>query len=208
MITYSNIKRFDNLQFDEYLKIQQETQAYSFSFMKREKFGQTEIIEATDKMRRGTLVDNILTDPGNADYNSPLYAEAKAIAATIKQNFGAFIRVFEKQVSFTANMEHKGHIIPTTGRIDFGIPKHAVIDLKVTGAKNVREVIHFMNYKEQLWHYCNMYGVKKGYIMIYSTDTKKVEIIDVWNKQSIPERSEFWESKVLKFGVYERNRFN
>ena len=140
--------------------------------MKAERFGQTEAVEETEKMRLGTLVDAILTDPEKAQYNDLLYPQAKSIAARIKEQFGVFISKFDKQVSFTAELSHNGFRIPSTGRIDFGIPKHAVIDLKVTSSKDVRALIEFMKYKEQLWHYCNLYGVKKGFIIIYSIPLK------------------------------------
>jgi hypothetical protein len=197
MIQYTNIKRYDNLEFGQYLKLK----GYSHSYLKSEINGVTPEFRVTDKVIIGKLVDAILTDPANAEMLNPLYPIAKSIAFKIKQCFGIEIEKFEKQVSYTANIVYNGFVMPTTGRLDFLIPKHAVVDLKVTHAPDVHALIEFMGYRNQLFNYCQMAEVCRQYILIYSVPKKSTYLIDLG---LVGNENEFWQNKVLKFGnVYE-----
>lgn len=193
MITYSNIQRIDNLPFEEYLQLP----GYSHSFLKREINGITEELRITDNIIIGKLVDNILTEPAKADMSSSLYPVAKLIAAEVTKHFGTMINSFQKQISYTAEVEFKGFTMPTTGRLDFLLPGHAVIDLKITKMKDINALIDFMGYKNQLWHYCKMAGVSKGYLMFYSIPLKQtfVRYVDCSFGTN-----EFWAEKIIKFG--------
>lgn len=194
MIAYRNIRRYDNLEFSKYTELR----GYSHSFLKTEVFGNTPEFKETDKVIVGRLVDSILTDPGKADMLHLLYPIARSIAQKIKTAFGVFIKRFETQISYTAEMVFEAHVLHTTGRIDFLLPGHAVIDLKVTHAKDVHGLIKFMGYENQLWNYANLAGVKKKYIMIHSVPLKETFMIDLG---IVSPRSEFWEAKILKFGL-------
>lgn len=193
MIEYKDIKRFDNLEFGDYLKLK----GYSHSFLKSEINGITPEFKMTDKVMIGKLVDGILTDPASVEMLNPLYPVAKSIAFKIKSCFGSEIEKFEKQVSFTANMVYNGFVMPTTGRLDFLIPKHAVVDLKVTHAPDVHALIEYMGYRNQLFSYCQMAEVVRQYIMIYSVPKKTTYLIDLG---LVGNSNEFWEQKILKFG--------
>jgi hypothetical protein len=92
MITYSNISRYDNMPFNEYLKLG----GYSHSFLKREKNGICEDLTITDNIRTGSLVDAILTEPEKVDMTSALYPYARDIAAKIRASFGPSIQSFKK----------------------------------------------------------------------------------------------------------------
>ena len=193
MIEYRNIQRYDDLEFGKYLNLN----GYSHSFLKREVGGVSPEFTETDKVRLGKLVDGILTDPRSVDMKSNLYPAAKSIAYEIKTKFGTLIDKFEKQVSFSAELEFSGFVMPTTCRLDFGVPNFAVIDLKVTYATDVHALIKFMGYENQLWNYCKVYQVERQYILIYSVPLRRSFFLDLGELQK---RNAFWENKVLKFG--------
>lgn len=198
MITYSNIKRFDNIPFEEYLKFD----GYSHSFLKREHNGIVEPLTITDNITIGKLVDGILTDPSSVDMSSHLYGVAKLIAHEVYKTFGSLIKNFESQISFTADVECNGFIMPTTGRLDWGLKNHAVIDLKCTKSKvaQIPALIEYMGYKNQLWHYCKMYGVDRAYLMFHSIPEKKtiIQFVDCSMNTN-----DFWSNKIELFGRVE-----
>ena len=169
----------------------------SHSYLKREKFGVVDELEITDNIRVGSIVDGILTDPKSVNYHDPLYFQCREIAHFIKEKFGYLINGFEKQVSYTAEIKHKGFKLFTTGRLDFLIPGHAVIDLKITASKNIPQLVEYMGYPNQLWHYCRMAGVKKRYLIVYS---KPLRQCFLYQLPDVTEMNEFWAGKILKFG--------
>lgn len=193
MITFTNIQRHDNLPFGDYLKLS----GFSHSFLKRERMGITEELTITDNIRTGSLVDAILTEPAKANMSDPLYPAARDIAAKIKSNFGSFISFFQKQVSYTAEAEFQDFVMPVKGRLDFLLPGVAVIDLKVTKSKDLKPLIDFMGYSNQMWNYCKFPGLKTAYLMIYSIPLKKTEIVKIDCSSAT---NPFWEEKIIKFG--------
>jgi hypothetical protein len=196
MIQYTNIQRRLNIPFNEYQKFN----GYSHSFLKSEINGVSPEFIASEKVKLGSLVDAILTQDDKVDYADPQFNVAMKIAIEIKDKFGVMIKQFVPQVSYTAMASYGGLQMPITGRLDWELPKHAVIDLKVTGAKTDKEfatLIALMGYDNQLFNYCKMAGVTKGYLMPYSTSAKKcLSVVSV----PIMDRNIFWESKILKFG--------
>lgn len=193
MITCTNTQRFEGIAFANYLKIE----GYSHSFLKYQKNGIVEPKEVTANMQIGTLVDGILCEPDSVNMAHELYAPAKAIAYELQKKHGNLINAFKKQVSYTATMQYNGFQLPVKGRLDFLIPLHAVVDLKVTWSKDVLALIEYMGYKNQLFAYCKMAGVKKGYIMIHSAPLNKTTIVDI----AIPDTNEFWQEQILNFGT-------
>lgn len=191
MINFINRKRYDNVPFEQYLKVP----GYSYSFLKREKNGITPEFKMTDKVELGSLVDAILTQPDKIDIYSPQLKLAEKIASIITDNFGSYIQHFESQVSLTCDMEYNGLKMPFRGRLDWGLKDIAVIDLKVTAATNFRQLIDHMQYDNQLFGYCGAYGVKLGYILIYSSKSEKYDLI-----QMPLNGGQFWKEKILKFG--------
>lgn len=192
-IEYYNIKRYDNVDFAEYLKMP----GYSNSWLKQERNGVVSDFKMTDNIKRGSLVDSILTEPHKVDMSHPLYSEARNIASTIKSTFGDLINSFQKQVSFTSDVRCGEFVMASKGRLDFLIENIAVIDLKCTQSKNLKDVIYYMKYPEQMWHYCKMAKVDKAYLMMYSIPMKKTEIIKV---DCSSDTNDFWEGKIQKFG--------
>ncbi len=193
MLTYKNIQRHDDKPFEEYLKLK----GFSHSWLKHQKNGVCPPMYVTDNMKTGSLVDAILTEPAKVDMSSPFYPACKDIAFRIKENFGDMIKVFQKQISYTAEIEYKEWVMKTTGRLDFLLPKYAVVDLKCTMSKDVTALIKFMGYENQVWHYCKMAGVDKAYLMVYSIPLKKTEI---FYYDCSSDYNKFWADKVMDFG--------
>lgn len=173
---------------------------YSQSFLKTEQNGIAPGITITDNMKLGSMVDSILTEPYKVDVKSPFYNPGRQIAVLIKNDFGPFINRFEKQVSYTATACYEGWEMAVRGRLDFGIPNRAVLDLKVTkdtSPDNVYSLIKHMGYDNQLYSYCKFYGVKQAYLIIHFVKYKITKLYSI----DVTGRNEFWEDKIIKFGV-------
>ncbi len=193
MVTYTNVKEYKDLPFEQYVKLK----GLSHSFLKREKSGIAEHVVVNEKMRLGSMVDAFLTQPDEIDFNSPLFSAGREIAITIKHQFGSVIKHLEPQISYTGTLEFNGFKIESQGRLDWLLRGHAVIDLKVTEATDLKPLIKFMGYDNQMWHYTGFAGVPTSYILAYSTKLKKcLPLIEIPRTQ----RNEFWEQKILKHG--------
>lgn len=193
MVTYKNVKEYKDLPFEQYIKLK----GLSHSYLKNEINGVAKHFEISEKMRLGSMVDAFLTQPLEVDFNSDLFNVGRDIAIAIQKQFGSIIKHLEPQISYTAEAEFKGLKIETQGRLDWLLRGHAVVDLKVTEATDLKPLIKFMGYDNQMWHYTGMANVNKSFILAYSTKLKKcLPLIEI-NRD---ERNEFWESKILKFG--------
>jgi len=192
MIEVSNVKRQDNVPFEQYL-IQE---GYSHSFLKYQRYGILEPKEVTSNMRIGSLVDGIITEPDKVSYKDPLYSFAKNIVSDLKAKYGDMIKLFDKQVSYSATFKLGEFVLLVKGRLDFLLDKEAVIDLKITFSKDVVGLIDYFGYKNQVWGYAKMAGVPKSYIMIYSVPLRKSFIYEV----NIGQDNYFWEEQILNFG--------
>lgn len=194
MIQYTDIVRYDNLSFEDYLKLQ----GYSHSFLKANIQGVRKFIDVTDNMRVGSMVDAILTEPAKADMTSELYPHCKVIAFELKKMFGDVMLACKKQISYTATASFNGLSIPTTGRLDFLLEGVAVIDLKITQSKDVDALIKYMGYENQVWHYSKMAKVSKAYLIMYSVPLKKVIVKFIDTSSDI---NGFWLNKIVDFGM-------
>lgn len=194
MIRYSNIKKHVNLGWEDYASLP----GYSHSFLKSEVCGLRQRIEPTKGMQLGSMVDAILT-AGRVDMADEQYPFARDIASKITGVFGDLIARFEKQVSYTAEMEYQGFKMPVQGRLDFLLPGVATIDLKVTKGKNIEPLINLFGYDNQLWNYAKMAQTPKGYLMVYSIPLKRTLIYARPVDSGV---NEFWAEKILKFGTY------
>lgn len=193
MITISQVVQYNSVPFQKY----QELPGYSTSFLKQQKGGIKPDFVMTDKVRVGSIVDAILTEPGKVDMCSPLYPAAREIAFKLKEAFGDIFKQMVPQVSYTGVVEYAGMKMRVRGRLDFLLPKLAVIDLKVTDATDLDALITFMKYREQMFLYCKFAGVDKAYLIFYVKKTKKciVKYIDCSGC------SEWWQAKIMEFGV-------
>lgn len=192
MITFTDIQQHLSVPFEVYKKLP----GLSTSFLKSEQNGIKPDFVMTDKVRVGSLVDAILTEPAKADMSSELYPYAKAIAFQLKQTFGDMMSSFIPQVSYTAIAEFKGFKMRVRGRLDYLLPKLAVIDLKVTYAKDIPALIDFMKYREQMFLYCKFAGVQKAYLLVYCVPKKTctVHFIDCSGSNT------WWEEKIINHG--------
>ena len=196
MITFHSQKLHPALPFDEYLRLP----GVSHSFVKYQQNGVVPYKEVTDKMKLGSLVDAILTEPSKVDQNDPQYRAAYRIAAHITQEYGDMIRFLLPQQSYSGVMAMNNMELEVCGRLDWLLPGHAVIDLKVTGAKDdkqFRTLIEYMGYQNQLFNYAGLAGVNRAYILPYSTVAKRcLSIVNV----PVGGRNEFWEKAILMHG--------
>jgi len=197
MIEYKNIQRYDNLDFDKYLSYK----GYGHSSIKtlKKSGGVIEDFTPSEIMRVGSMVDSILTEPERVKINR-YYEIASPIAKFISREC-PYLMQCEKQVSYTAQMGFKGFVLPTKGRLDYQLGKHMVIDLKITKSSKVRDVIKFMGYENQLWHYKRLAGAQETLILIYSVPKKTCELIYI--DTSGP--SFFWEDAIMNFGTVKEN---
>lgn len=187
-----SIQQHLNLPFDQYLKLP----GYSTSFLKREVNGVTPDFVKTDKMFRGSLVDAILTSPSEVDMSSKLYPVARDISNTIRGQFGDMFKQMLPQVSYTGTASYGGFSMLVKGRLDFELPKLAVIDLKITETKNIKALIKHMGYDNQMFLYCKFIGVTKAYLIFYCVPLKKciIEYIDC------SQPNNWWQERIIKFG--------
>lgn len=202
MLKYSNINRFDNLPSEEYFAMYDATERhYSHSFLKREQSGHSPHLEMTAKIRLGKMVDAILMSPDEVNPADPEFKPGCVIASAIKAKFKGLIDNFVPQVSYTGKLSYRGLVMNVIGRLDWELPNHSAIDLKVTDAKTDREfskVIEFMGYPNQLYNYRGLAGVKSSFIIPYSAKANccltpvKLE----WSQES----ENFWTGCVIKFG--------
>lgn len=192
MIIYKDIKSFKSEDFGAYLN----APGYSHSFLKQEVNGVVPEFNETENVRIGKMVDNIITGEP-VDMDSDLYPYCRDIAKQITATYGGLIKQFQTQVNYSATACLNGFEMPVKGRLDFLLPGHAVIDLKVTKSMNVHLLAKFMGYENQLWHYCKMAGVKTGFLMFYSIPLKKTQLIQVDCSGNF---NQFWADKILKFG--------
>ena len=205
MLTYTQIKRYDNMPFEQYLALMpQGERTYSHSFLKSEISGQSPLFVATERVKLGSLVDAILTSPDTVNPADPQFRVACKIASAIKAHFNKngidITKVLTPQVSYLGKLAYRGLQMNVCGRLDWEIPNRAVLDLKVTAAKTDKEfakIITYMGYPNQMFNYMGLSGTKVAYIVPYSTKANAcLSIIRMeWSY-----KNSFWESSVLKFG--------
>jgi len=195
MILMQNVEILRNVDFSEYLKIK----AYSNSFLKMEVGGVTPAFNPSDKVKIGSLVDSILTEPEKADISSPFYKISCQISNYIVKEFGFELwESLESQLSWVGELNYKGLIMPIKGRLDkFGLNR--VWDLKITHEpiKNINSLIKFLGYDNQMWLYAKAMKVDAAVLIFYSVKDKAIayKVIDCSGNDN-----PFFEEKTLKFG--------
>lgn len=196
MIRYENIKRYNDLAFVDYLKLE----GNSNSYLKSEVCGVVPSIVVTDNMKLGSMVDAILTEPSKVDFTSEFYAPAREIAKIIMSDFKDMISQFSKQVNYTADIVYtEGNAeyrMPVKGRLDFSVDFHAAIDLKVTNSTDISSLVNFMGYDDQLWNYSRIAQCKAAFLIVYFRKLKKAKLFQV----DVSKDSQFWINKTIKFG--------
>lgn len=197
ILSYSDIQRYENMPWQDYVKLP----GYSFSYLKREVQGVSPAFTPSNKVLRGSLVDAILMQQDDVDMRSALFPEAKIIASALIAEFGEIICCFTSQDSYTGTLSYAGLRMPVKGRLDWRLQvagkTKAVIDLKITEATNIKELIKFMKYDAQQNNYMGLSQGTRAYILPYNPKLKKVLSIE---PLEYDENNSFWIEKVLKFG--------
>ena len=197
-MTYKNIVKYPNLTFDQYRSLGIGNSRHSHSSLKNMRDGiQIPFKLATAKMQIGTLVDEILT--GSADLTHPQYSVGKKIAHTLRTTWGNAFNNMEKQLSYTATIEHDGLELDVMGRPDYVLQGSAIVDLKVSQVSTRDEAIriadHF-NYDNALWHYGMMAGAHSYYLLVYCAKSGRIEVIE----RKCLGAEYWWADKVLLYG--------
>lgn len=197
MLVYSNIKRYDNLPFKDYLQLP----GLSHSTVKSMRNGLPQSIAPTEKMRFGSMVDDIISGEP-VDIFSENYRPAQEVANELYRIF-PFIDKFQKQVSFTATIEWNGLAMETKGRPDWLLPNKFHVDLKVTSLSlNTKEkrdnyLTHF-RYENALFHYAKLAEVPQAYLLSYSRADKKCWLFPPFDCTG---SNLFWENALIDNGV-------
>lgn len=189
-----------NIPFEDYLKMD----GYSHSFLKREIGGVNPVFEGSDKVKFGSLVDSILTEPEKVNVLDPNYRDACNVAHSISNFIGTGLQHLEKQISFSGNLTNGVLSMPIKGRLDlFGIGR--VFDLKITyvSIEQIDTLIDFMGYRNQMFLYCLGLNVKKATLIIYSVKSKKIVFrhFDFNAGINLKRAENFFNDKLLKFGI-------
>lgn len=203
MLTYSNIQRFENMPFEDYLRMANNNNEryYSHSFLKSEQSGTSPLFITSNNVKLGKMVDSILMSPDEVDVSAPEFSHARKIASEIKLKFGHLIKNFVPQVSYVGQLSYRGLVMNVCGRLDWELPNHSVIDLKVTEAKSDKEfakVIEHMGYGNQMFNYRGLAGVRQSFLLPYSTTAKAC--LSVVKMEYSPSAEKFWTDAVIKFG--------
>lgn len=199
MLTYTNIQRFENMPFNDYLIMGERN--YSHSFLKSEQSGTSPLFIPSNKVKLGKMVDSILMSPDEVDVSAPEFGPGKKIASKINYKFWHLIKNFVPQVSYIGQLSYRGITMNVCGRLDWELPNHSVIDLKVTDAKTDKEfakVIEYMKYPNQMFNYRGLANVRQSFILPYSTTAK--DCLSIVKLEYSPAAEKFWRDAVIKFG--------
>lgn len=173
-----------DMPFDDYLKLP----GFSYSGIKN--YGQPPI-QATNKMRIGTLVHNYLFEPKN--YNYEKFEIVKPIAHQVEIILGNALNGMKSEIGVTADFVHEDMKLEYKGRIDLLRAGKIVIDLKVS-EKPLYKTIPFFGYDKQLSGYALATESRVAMIIRVCPVTRKTEL------KTIPISSEWWEKQIVKFG--------
>jgi len=180
-----NVQYHRNMPFDEYLKLP----GYSYSGIKN---AGLPLITLTNKMRIGTAVHNYLFEPEKYDYKD--FRLIKELAYQVKLTLGDALIGLESEVGVTAEFYHEDFVMPYKGRVDLLRVDRVVIDLKVS-EKPLSKTIPFFGYDRQLSGYSLATSARVQMILRICPVTAKTEL------KLIPISSEWWEKRVLKYGM-------
>lgn len=182
MIRVENLKFYEGVPFEEYLKMP----GYSYSWIKSG--GQH--FKPTSKMNLGSQVDDYLNYQSSFDGDIELI---KPTAQVLRQASGDLYPYLKKQLSITADFIYEDILFQYKGRIDWGIYKMIVIDTKV--AEDINKTIYYFDYPSQISGYCLALSAPVGIIIAVNPKTKEVTYLN------IPIRDYWWRHKILKYGT-------
>lgn len=191
-LIYSNVTRHENMRWQDYVKLP----GYSFSYLKRASSGGTaSYFTPTDKMRLGTISDAILMQQDEVDMKDPLFPHARNIASALMSTWGAQIKSFQCQVSYSGTVTCGEFGMEVKGRTDWELKNHAIIDLKITEATNLPELVKFMGYDNQQNNYCGLAALPTAYILAYNHKLKRC--LPLLRLPYDP-HSQWWKDKIIR----------
>jgi hypothetical protein len=176
-------QKIHTLTFEEYLGLP----GCSFSGIRNEG---TEPF-SSKKMQLGTDVHNYLLTPEL--YSHENVALVKPIALALKQAIGPLFAYLQPEMAVTANFVAQGFTMPYKGRIDLGIPKRIVVDIKVS-EMDISKGVSWFGYDKQLSGYSIAIGAKAAIIVSVNPKTFKTKITN------IPIDAAWWEYQVIQRG--------
>lgn len=146
----------------------------------------------TAKMNLGTSVHDYLLSP--ASYQHDNIKVVKPIAVALKAAIGDLWRFLQCEIAATATFCIEGFEMIHRGRIDLGIERKIVIDLKVINGESVKNTIDLFHYDTQISGYGLDIDAKVALLIAYSTKTKQTETI------AIPIKSDWWALQTITRG--------
>lgn len=189
MITITEQKIYENLPFEEYLKLP----GYSHSDIRNK--GQK--VFATSKMQLGTAVHNYLLTP--AEYSGENSALVVPLAAKLKAEIGPLLPFLKPELSITCKMNvvnpQTGKIwgMAARGRADLGIPGRFGIDIKVSEMP-LKKAVEYFEYDNQQNGYAIMFKFQQVIIIAINPKTRLVSMYVV------PMQKHWWAERVLEYG--------
>lgn len=183
MITVTNRKHYFDVPFGSYVDMG----GFSFSSIKND----FTPIEATKKMRFGSLVDTFLFTP--AQYDGTLADLVRPMAYEVKKFLGPAFALCQAQVSCQADYTVDGLTMTHRGRPDMVIPKQLIIDLKVSELPLIKAIEHFRYDWQQTGYLLDM-DIQRAIILSIHPKTKKISTAPI-----IPV-TDWWEHQVRRFG--------
>lgn len=170
--------------FDEYLLMP----GYSHSGLKNE--GRAPIV-ATKKMRLGTLVHQYLCEP--TVYNGEQSELVIPLGNALKKRIGILFHYLLPEFVVTADFVYNGFRLPFKGRIDLGIPKRLVIDIKVT-EQPIEKGIQYFGYDNQVTGYAE--GISAPVALIAAIHPKRNQV----ELKNVPLRYDWWHYQITQKG--------
>jgi len=187
MIVVSNLKYYNDLDFNEYLAFS----GYSFSGIKTLESGVQ--IVPSQGMMLGTRVHNFLLEPHK--YDGVDYNHVSKISAALRQFLGAAIKFLEKEVAFTCELQYNGMSMVYKGRTDLLFKGKLIIDLKVLSGK-LQGAIDRFGYEKQLSGYGIATSTPNVLLLSFNKALKKD---NVEHKMFSPTQ-EWWMYVITKYG--------
>lgn len=184
----SNLQYYTDLDFNDYLKME----GFSYSSLKRHENG-TDIIPSQGMML-GTRVHNYILEPHK--YDDVDRHIVVPIASDLRKYLGAAINHLEKEVAFTAILEHQGMFLQYKGRADLIYKGKLIVDLKILSGK-LQYAIERFGYDKQLSGYALASGCKNALILSYNKAKKR----DNLESFMVKPNEDWWNYMIVKYGT-------
>lgn len=177
--------KYYHISFDKYLKLP----GYSYSGIRN----QGSIITPTRKMIIGTKVHEYLLTPQKYTHDEDIDI-IRPLAIELKKTLGSSIKLCQREISVTSRFSHEGFTMLYKGRIDLCIPRHLIIDIKIS-EMNIAKSIDYFGYNNQVSGYALSTNIKNGIIISINPKTK------ISKTTVIPIEQIWWQNQVKIYGT-------